>query len=101
MGHDTDEFRASATDLPKAEIMVAGAQKKIVDLLTKNEIDGAVALGGASMALIGQGYEYATLGTQGNSYLCSYAGICFRMVRLYSGCRCDAGNYEFTGLNDL
>jgi uncharacterized protein (UPF0261 family) len=51
MGHDTEEFRASRDRFAKAEIMVAGAQKKIVDLLTKNEIDGAVALGGASWHL--------------------------------------------------
>ena len=58
MGMDTDEFRVSRDRFAKAEVMVAGAQKKIVELLNKGEVDGAVALGGASMALTGsQGYE--------------------------------------------
>jgi uncharacterized protein (UPF0261 family) len=53
MGNDTDEFRASRDRFTKVEVMVAGAQKKIVELLNRGEVDGAVALGGASMALIG------------------------------------------------
>jgi uncharacterized protein (UPF0261 family) len=53
MGMDTDEFRASRDRFTKAEVMVAGAQKKIVELLNRGEVDGAVALGGASMALTG------------------------------------------------
>lgn len=53
MGHDTEEFRASRDRFAKAEVMVAGAQMMIADLLARDEVDGAVALGGASMALIG------------------------------------------------
>jgi uncharacterized protein (UPF0261 family) len=33
--------------------MIAGAQQKVMDLLSKGKIDGIVALGGATMALIG------------------------------------------------
>ena len=53
MGKDTEEFRASRDRFAKAEVMIAGAQKKIDELLGRDEVDGAVALGGASMALIG------------------------------------------------
>lgn len=53
MGHDTEEFRVSRDRFAKAEVMVAGAQMMIADLLARDEVDGAVALGGASMALIG------------------------------------------------
>ena len=53
MGMDTEEFRASRDRFSKAEVMIAGAQKKIVELLSRSEVDGAVALGGSSMALIG------------------------------------------------
>ena len=53
MGMDTEEFKGSQDRFAKAEVMVAGAQKKIVELLNRGEVDGAVALGGASMALIG------------------------------------------------
>ncbi|MBP1734415.1 MAG: hypothetical protein H6Q53_702 [Deltaproteobacteria bacterium] len=53
MGMDTDEFRSSRDRFAKVEVMVAGAQKKIVELLNRGEVDGAVALGGASMALTG------------------------------------------------
>jgi uncharacterized protein (UPF0261 family) len=53
MGNDTEQYRTSRDRFAKAEVMVAGAQKKIVELLNRGEVDGAVALGGASMALIG------------------------------------------------
>jgi uncharacterized protein (UPF0261 family) len=53
MGSDTEEFRISRDRFAKTEVMVAGAQKKITELLKRGEVDGAVALGGASMALIG------------------------------------------------
>lgn len=53
MGSDTEEFRMSRDRFAKTEVMVAGAQKKIIELLKRGEVDGAVALGGASMALIG------------------------------------------------
>ncbi|MFZ7110203.1 MAG: Tm-1-like ATP-binding domain-containing protein [Desulfatiglandales bacterium] len=53
MGMDTEDFRASRDRFAKAEVMVAGAREKILDLLERHEVDGAVALGGASMALIG------------------------------------------------
>jgi len=33
--------------------MIAGAQQKVLELLSKKAIDGIVAMGGASMALIG------------------------------------------------
>jgi len=53
MGKNTEEFMASRDRHMKAEIMIKGAQEKILALLSTREIDGAVALGGASMALIG------------------------------------------------
>jgi uncharacterized protein (UPF0261 family) len=53
VGMDTEEFRASRDRFSKAEVMITGAQKKIIELLSRSEVDGAVALGGASMALIG------------------------------------------------
>ena len=53
MGMDTEDFWASRDRFAKVEVMVEGARKKILDLLEKHEVDGAVALGGASMALIG------------------------------------------------
>ncbi|MBN1106232.1 MAG: Tm-1-like ATP-binding domain-containing protein [Deltaproteobacteria bacterium] len=53
MGMDTGDFWASRDRFAKVEVMVAGAQMKILDLLERHEVDGAVALGGASMALIG------------------------------------------------
>jgi uncharacterized protein (UPF0261 family) len=53
MGKNTQEFMASRDRHMKAEVMVKGAQEKILELLSRQEIDGAVALGGASMALIG------------------------------------------------
>ena len=40
--------RSASTD-----VMIAGAQQKVLELLSKKEIDGIVAMGGASMALIG------------------------------------------------
>jgi len=53
MGKNTEEFMASRDRHMKAEVMVKGAQEKILELLSRQEIDGAVALGGASMALMG------------------------------------------------
>ncbi len=53
MGKNTEEFMASRDRHMKAEVMVKGAQEKILELLSRQEVDGAVALGGASMALIG------------------------------------------------
>ncbi|MCX5813769.1 MAG: Tm-1-like ATP-binding domain-containing protein [Proteobacteria bacterium] len=53
MGKNTEEFIASRDRHMKTEVMIKGAQQKILELLSRQEVDGAVALGGASMALIG------------------------------------------------
>ncbi|MCX5805911.1 MAG: Tm-1-like ATP-binding domain-containing protein [Proteobacteria bacterium] len=53
MGKNTEEFMASRDRHMKSEVMVKGAQEKILELLSRQEVDGAVALGGASMALMG------------------------------------------------
>lgn len=53
-GHDIQQLIAGRNRSASAEVMIAGAQQKVVELLSKKEIDGIVAMGGASMALIGQ-----------------------------------------------
>jgi uncharacterized protein (UPF0261 family) len=53
MGENTEEFMASRDRYMKSEVMVKGAQEKILELLSRQEVDGAVALGGISMALMG------------------------------------------------
>jgi uncharacterized protein (UPF0261 family) len=53
MGKNTEEFMASRDRFMKTEVMVKGAQEKILELLSRQEVDGVVALGGASIALIG------------------------------------------------
>jgi uncharacterized protein (UPF0261 family) len=52
-GKNTDEFMASRDRFMKTEVMVQGAQKKMLELFSGQEVHGAVALGGASMALMG------------------------------------------------
>jgi len=53
MGKNTEEFMASRDRYMKSKVMVKGAQEKILELLSRQDIDGAVALGGAAMALMG------------------------------------------------
>ncbi len=53
VGRNTEDFKASRDRFMKAEVMVKGAQLKILELLSRNEVDGAISLGGASMALMG------------------------------------------------
>jgi uncharacterized protein (UPF0261 family) len=53
MGKNTEEFMTSRDRFMKTEVMVKGAQEKILELLSGQEVDGTVALGGASMALMG------------------------------------------------
>ncbi len=53
-GHDITELIARRNRSVASEIMIGGAQQKVLDLLSKKEIHGVVVMGGASMALIGQ-----------------------------------------------
>jgi uncharacterized protein (UPF0261 family) len=52
-GHSIEELIAARNRSSSTEVMIAGAQQKVIELLSKGEIDGIVALGGATMALIG------------------------------------------------
>jgi uncharacterized protein (UPF0261 family) len=52
-GNNTEDFMVSRDRHMKSDVMIKGAQQKILELLSKEEADGVVALGGASMALIG------------------------------------------------
>lgn len=52
-GHDLDELIAGHDRSFSTDVMIAGARKKVTELLERGEIDGMVAMGGASMALIG------------------------------------------------
>jgi uncharacterized protein (UPF0261 family) len=51
-GHSIGELIAMRNRSVSTDIMIAGAQQKVLELLAKKAIDGAVAMGGASMALI-------------------------------------------------
>jgi len=51
-GHRIEQLVAARDRAASADIMIAGAQVKMAELLSKKQIDGIVAMGGASMALI-------------------------------------------------
>jgi uncharacterized protein (UPF0261 family) len=51
-GHRIEQLVAARDRAASADVMIAGAQVKIAELLSKKQIDGIVAMGGASMALI-------------------------------------------------
>jgi uncharacterized protein (UPF0261 family) len=53
VGKNLEELIASKDRLSVTNAMSAGAQQKALDLLSQNSLDGVVALGGATMALIG------------------------------------------------
>ena len=53
-GHDIDSLIAGHDRTFSADVMISGARKKVAELLSKGELDGIVAMGGASMALTGQ-----------------------------------------------
>ncbi len=53
MGKTLEELRASKDRLSVTNVMTAGAQQKALDLLSRGSLQGIVALGGATMALIG------------------------------------------------
>lgn len=48
-----EELRKTGDRFAITEVMTAGALQKTMELLSKGELDGIVALGGATMALIG------------------------------------------------
>jgi uncharacterized protein (UPF0261 family) len=51
-GRDMGELLAGRNRSLSTDVMILGAQKKVTELLERGEIDGIVAMGGASMALI-------------------------------------------------
>jgi uncharacterized protein (UPF0261 family) len=51
-GHDIADLIAQRNRSASTDIMIMGAQQQVLDLLSKKQIDGIVAMGGASMALI-------------------------------------------------
>jgi uncharacterized protein (UPF0261 family) len=53
VGKNLEELIASKDRLSVTNAMTAGAQQKALDLLSQNRLDGVVALGGATMALLG------------------------------------------------
>jgi len=53
VGRNLDEIVASRDRLTVVNAMSAGAQQKALELLSHRSLDGIVALGGATMALIG------------------------------------------------
>lgn len=53
MGKNLEELTASRDRFAVTNLMTAGAQQKALDLLSRGSLHGIVALGGATMALIG------------------------------------------------
>ena len=53
VGKNLEEINASRDRFAVVDAMSAGAQQKALDLLSQDSLDGIVALGGATMALIG------------------------------------------------
>src|SRR5512136_1056545 len=53
VGKNLEELTASKDRLSVTNLMTAGAQQKAMDLLSRGNLHGMVALGGATMALIG------------------------------------------------
>ena len=51
-GHCIEQLVAAHDRSASAEVMIAGAQVKMAELLSENRVDGVVAMGGASMALM-------------------------------------------------
>jgi uncharacterized protein (UPF0261 family) len=51
-GHRIEQLVAARDRSASADVMIAGAQVKMMELLSKNQVDGVVAMGGASMALM-------------------------------------------------
>ena len=51
-GRDLNDMIAGGNRSASTDIMIAGARQKVLDLLAEGRLDGVVAMGGASMALI-------------------------------------------------
>jgi uncharacterized protein (UPF0261 family) len=51
-GHNMEQLVAARNRSASTDVMIAGAQLKVAELLSKKQLDGIVAMGGASMALI-------------------------------------------------
>lgn len=52
MNKDIDQLIAGGDRFTNTEVMTQGAQKKMLDLLDRDEVDGIVALGGSTIALM-------------------------------------------------
>jgi uncharacterized protein (UPF0261 family) len=52
-GGDIEAFHASRERAPKSEVVIRGAHEKMAELLSEGNLDGVVAMGGASMAIMG------------------------------------------------
>ncbi|MGD0236292.1 MAG: Tm-1-like ATP-binding domain-containing protein [Syntrophorhabdales bacterium] len=53
-GRSIEQLIAGRDRAGSTEVMIAGAQQKVLELLSNRQLDGIVAMGGASMALMGQ-----------------------------------------------
>lgn len=53
-GRSIQQLIAGRNRAGSTEVMIAGAQQKVLELLSNRQVDGIVAMGGASMALMGQ-----------------------------------------------
>ena len=51
-GHRIEQLMAARNRSASTDVMIAGAQLKVTELLSTKQIDGIVAMGGASMALM-------------------------------------------------
>lgn len=51
--HDIDQLIAEGDRFRNTEVMTQGAQKKMCELLEKQQVDGVVAMGGVTIALMG------------------------------------------------
>ncbi len=51
-GRDMEQLVAARDRSASADVMIAGAQLKVAELLSEKRLDGIVAMGGASMALM-------------------------------------------------
>ena len=90
-GKQISELVKSRDRSSLTEVMTSGAQQKVPDLLSKGEIDGIIALGGAEHGADRlEGYGEASLWpAKGDCHACCHANLHLRMVRRH-GRRGDA-----------
>jgi uncharacterized protein (UPF0261 family) len=102
VGKDIAEIMGSGDRLFKTDVMTEGAKRKMLDLLAREEVDGAVALGGATIALLG------ARAMQGLPFGIPKVIATTAAMPVYVGQWFDAMDIlvmqiimEFTGMNDL